>query len=547
MSTNNLGSVERSIEQSSAERNMSMALMADSPHSVANEAFGNADEQQVMVAAQEALNDDGFEDVSPMQAAITGRAGRHADPDWKTSAKAALENPESLTLVQEERIRGELDEMEHHQDRAMAQDAMEKGLEPFELERTHRKNVSESQRERQADQEERVRKGPEAWERDPRATLDEDQLGRVASAAETMWENDEFPPWVARDELEKALAAEVAYGGRDILGAGEAVRRRWQEEGRMYKKLDEIDPWTNYPDPEGVEETVEALQAETANGASLGEAVNAVTDDSYPDVGCEGWGDITADEKIPDRDADLEPRDIDWADDDVTVKVRVAELWDPNSRSQFQVGLVAPTDTTGVPENAMKVTIWQKSDPTWRTPDGEPRLRKGDVVVIKGARVNLYRGDATLAVDSKCTIEVQERGDGRSPDGDLDWDAHPELPDSEPVDEVSQNVGRMVMGQAGARLMWSREAPSESTVAWKNGDGEIVGIDDAEGDTGRDGNWFDENTDIENGGCAVKGCTFSGDTWRDLIGHVGGMVGNAEKSPFHRAHKHVEVLLEDRK
>ena len=72
-------------------------------------------------------------------------------------------------------------------------------------------------------------------------------------------------------------------------------------------------------------------------------------------------------------------------------------------------------------------------------------IQEGDVIEILGARVNGYNGDPTLAADSDTIIRVEERGDGRSPDGTVDTQT-----EYDTTSAASQSYPHMVVSGTGA-------------------------------------------------------------------------------------------------
>ncbi|RBI63877.1 DNA-binding protein [halophilic archaeon] len=115
---------------------------------------------------------------------------------------------------------------------------------------------------------------------------------------------------------------------------------------------------------------------------------------------------------------------------EASVEAEVAPLWSPKSSTQQQVGML--DDGTGT----MKFTVWKKSRQ-------DAVLREGDRVWIQAAKVNRYRGRATLAADSRTSIVVLERGDGDAPvhgDSEASYEG-----------EVSQNLARYGRAVRGRR------------------------------------------------------------------------------------------------
>ncbi|MDR5657623.1 hypothetical protein RH831_10585 [Halodesulfurarchaeum sp. HSR-GB] len=428
----------QSVEQSQAERFMAMSGMVDSPFSVQSELFGNAEQQQVILASAGAMENDGFEDVTPMQAAVTNRQGRHADPDWKVRAREILENPESVPLATEERIRGELEERERHADtRASAQQSLEQQLGGQDVEAIHRSNVSEAAAERRAERDSRAVQAPRDWnDRDPLADIDAEFREVLQERAQD--HAAEFVEGATVGEFMRDVAARVAYVGDSPLDALEGTIQDWQEDGRMHKRLGDINPFGESADEDDEESVAAEIGAELDAGATVSEAINRVTDGEWPEMGCQGWSDIEGPDLVPRLES---PRDVSIydGDDNVNVRVQVDQLWDPAGDSQFQVGLVKPVDDAEESGIKMKFTIWKRSNADWDTPDGEERLVEGDVLQIRGARVNAwYKGGwrTTLAADSDTLIRVEERGEGGSPDGA--WDVEVSY-EGDPQEAVSQD------------------------------------------------------------------------------------------------------------
>lgn len=88
------------------------------------------------------------------------------------------------------------------------------------------------------------------------------------------------------------------------------------------------------------------------------------------------------------------------------IQGEVTTLWQPKASNQQQVGLIA--DDSG----QLKFTVWTLSNQ-------DVILREGDTIRIVGGKVGVYKGQATLAADSKTLITVIERGDGPAPRGDI--------------------------------------------------------------------------------------------------------------------------------
>ena len=493
---------EQSFEQSQAERHIRMDGMVDSPYSIQSELFGNADSDQIIIAAEKALNKDGFEGISVEEAAVTNTQATAAAPMDIKQMEELLEEPESMTLAAEERMRGELKERKRHREKrapSIKQIKQERGVDIEAVYRDRMEQKATGWREKRESRVELSRR--ETMNGDPLADIDEDLRETLFETAEEM--ADEFRSGVNKGDFMRDVAIQIAYYDTHPATALERVVERYQEEGRMFKRLEDIDPWWSYEDDVDMEkieemaeaasmisddsssryaelvrsaegriedeadlddldeydlgsslsdtdwETIEELAIAHDETGSIIEAVNKVADEDLPEVGCEGWSDLGETELIPERPAVESIGTPEGApDDEVVVRVRVATLWDPKSPSQFQVGKVAPVDSEGVPDSAVKFTIWANSNPTWDTPD-ENRLREGDIVEIHGARVNKYNGKATLAADSETVIRVEKRGEGRSPDGRVDVNKHTSRSN---IDCTSQSYPHMVVSGTGATL-----------------------------------------------------------------------------------------------
>lgn len=120
-----------------------------------------------------------------------------------------------------------------------------------------------------------------------------------------------------------------------------------------------------------------------------------------------------------------------------TVTVTVTKLWDPNDRSQRQVGLV----TDGTADSA-KLTIWEKTSAV-------PRLREGDTIRLDGGIVGWHKGQKQLAVDSNATVTIHERGSGEVRENTLAAE--------------EKEAGQLV---SQSKPSWSAES---DTHAWANG------------------------------------------------------------------------------